>query len=173
MTDLISGLADAILACINAQPRTPTKAEIEAVLDPWITTIHTLHVDALEQRKTAEDDAKHGGLSSLWGERVINDPHKYLLPDFFHPEATQAARETYDLKWFDDYVTTKDGRTLNVKVTEGLANALDLAEAVFDGASSCTWGDRGFHFWTEYAGDPNILECDCGARVKRPTANPC
>ncbi len=178
MTDLISALADSIIALINAKPGSPTKEEVDAVLRLPIETCIDAHklssyprrtppprrspLDAitaewlmalqLNQRTRAEVDAAN--------ERV----RRVLLGDC-QGEAPGA------ITWVNDPAALRDQPKVAANYSEAWRIAAQMpthSEATSKAALRCPGSTDGKHAYSYYIVDDDY-RCPCGAKVDAHT----
>lgn len=100
MTDLISSLADSIVALINSKPQSPTKAEVEELLAHWLLAID--HETARYKFPGESPNAKQAR-QQQW-ERAVNGPLMPLPYKEPSPELMQLLRLMQDADALASYL---------------------------------------------------------------------
>lgn len=181
MTDLISSLADSIIALINAKPQSPAKAEVDEVLRKPLTmamdALHLASYPVLGPRKAiAAEEIKAGtSIKQLMDAHLAkhNARLQKLEDDHYRMEGEKAKRELLaaareEIKAGDPVVLNADG-----SVSHWAPATLRAAQAAW---RPCPGSTDGSHAWAEerelrpgtaYSDippPPRFLRCPCGAR---------
>ncbi len=85
MTDLISSLADSILALINSKPQSPTKAEIEEVARTVMSASETITRDQVGNLYYGGICFGWGGLSNDIVAAAVEDQKKMVMTSCLMP----------------------------------------------------------------------------------------